>query len=132
MGMPILGVSKVVVGVRDQERAKRFWSETVGFTVTTDVPYDDTGKRWVEVTSADGETVLILSENPEDLPAERGAEQLPTSNFFFYTDDIEKTYAELSAKGVEFPAEPSEQPWGWWSMFTDSEGNRYALQQRTD
>jgi len=30
----------------------------------------------------------------------------------------------------EFPAKPEKQPWGWWSMFTDSEGNRFALQQR--
>src|SRR4051794_27684117 len=104
--MPIQGVSKIVVGVRDQQRAKRFWSETVGFTVTTDIPYDDAGARWVEVTSADGQTTLVLSTDPEDRPRERGQRQLPTANFFFYADDIEKTYAELSAKGVEFPATP--------------------------
>ncbi|WP_158887010.1 glyoxalase superfamily protein [Amycolatopsis anabasis] len=126
--MPIRGVSKVVVGVKDQERAKKFWTETVGFTVTTDVPYGDTGKRWVEVTSADGGTALILSEDEEDQFPVRG--DLPTSNFFFYTDDVQQTYRELSAKGVDFPAEPAEQPWGWSSMFTDSEGNRFALQQR--
>ena len=126
--MPIQGVGKVVVGVEDQARAKRFWSEVIGFAVTTDVPYDDQGRRWVEVTAPDG-TILVLSENPEDRP--RGtADQLPTSNFFLYADDVEKTYEELSAKGVEFPAKPEKQPWGWWSMFTDSEGNRFALQQR--
>jgi predicted enzyme related to lactoylglutathione lyase len=53
----------------------------------------------------------------------------PTT-IFFYADDLEKTYEELSAKGVEFPAKPVEQPWGWWAMFVDSEGNRFALQQR--
>ncbi|WP_206790194.1 glyoxalase superfamily protein [Amycolatopsis sp. MtRt-6] len=126
--MPIQGVGKVVVGVADQARAKEFWSEVVGFTVTTDVPYDDQGRRWVEVTAPDG-TVLVLSETPEDRPRST-ADQLPTSNFFLYADDVEKTYEELSAKGVEFPAKPEKQPWGWWSMFTDSEGNRFALQQR--
>ncbi|HET6704507.1 glyoxalase superfamily protein [Amycolatopsis sp.] len=126
--MPIQGVGKVVVGVADQARAKEFWSEVVGFAVTTDVPYDDQGRRWVEVTAPDG-TVLVLSENPEDRPRST-ADQLPTSNFFLYADDVEKTYEELSAKGVEFPAKPEKQPWGWWSMFTDSEGNRFALQQR--
>ncbi|MDS0137308.1 MULTISPECIES: VOC family protein [unclassified Amycolatopsis] len=126
--MPIRGVGKVVVGVEDQARAKEFWSAVVGFAVTTDVPYDDQGRRWVEVTAPDG-TILVLSENPEDRPRAT-AGQLPTSNFFLYADDIEKTYEELSAKGVEFPAKPEKQPWGWWSMFTDSEGNRFALQQR--
>jgi hypothetical protein len=42
-------------------RAKKFWSEVVGFEITTDVPYDYKGNRWVEVTTADGETVLVLS-----------------------------------------------------------------------
>ncbi|QWF82323.1 glyoxalase superfamily protein [Amycolatopsis sp. CA-230715] len=126
--MAVQGVSKVVIGVRDQQRAKEFWSEVIGFTVTTDVPYDDSGARWVEVTSADGRTVLVLS--PDSAGSSEGRDELPTSNFFFYADDIEKTYRELSAKGVEFPAAPEKQPWGWWSMFVDSEGNRFALQQR--
>ncbi|WP_020670570.1 VOC family protein [Amycolatopsis nigrescens] len=129
--MAIRGVSKIVVGVRDQARAKKFWSETIGFTITTDVPYDDKGNNWVEVTSADGETALILSADPADSGRSAVSDELPTANFFFYTDDIRRTYRELSAKGVEFPAEPVEQPWGWWSMFVDSEGNRFALQQRT-
>jgi predicted enzyme related to lactoylglutathione lyase len=127
--MAIQGVSKVVVGVEDQARAKAFWAETVGFTVTTDVPYDDQGRRWVEVTAPNG-TILVLSESPEDRRRFGDGDQLPTSNFFFYADDVEKTYEELSAKGVEFPAKPEKQPWGWWSMFTDYEGNRFALQQR--
>ncbi|WP_326565900.1 glyoxalase superfamily protein [Amycolatopsis rhabdoformis] len=125
--MAIVGVGKVVVGVEDQARAKAFWSETVGFTVTTDVPYDDRGNRWVEVTAPDG-TVLVLSAE-DRAPAERRAE-LPTSNVFFVADDIVSTYRDLAAKGVEFPATPEKQPWGWWAMFTDPEGNRFALQQR--
>ncbi|MGW4489905.1 VOC family protein [Amycolatopsis sp. NPDC004368] len=124
--MAITGVGKVVVGVEDQARAKAFWSETVGFTVTTDVPYDDRGNRWVEVTAPDG-TILVLS--PEDRRPEQRA-GLPTSNFFFHADDIVKTYHDLAAKGVDFPAKPEKQPWGWWAMFTDTEGNRFALQQR--
>ena len=128
--MAIRGINKVVVGVQDQARAKRFWSEVVGFEITTDVPYDDKGNRWVEVTTADGETVLVLSAATEDQKRFSVSDDLPTSNFFFYADDLEKTYEELSAKGVEFPAKPVEQPWGWWAMFVDSEGNRFALQQR--
>lgn len=127
--MPIRGISKVVVGVQDQERAKKFWSETVGFEVTTDLPYGDEGS-WVELTAADGQTVLVLSPAADDQARFPVRDGVPTANFFFYTDDVVSTHAELSAKGVEFPAPPTEQPWGWWSMFIDSEGNRFALQQR--
>jgi predicted enzyme related to lactoylglutathione lyase len=128
--MPILGAGKIVVGVRDQNRAKKFWSEVLGFTVSTDAAYDDAGARWVEVTAPDGNVTLILSTDPEYRYQVAGNDQVPNANPFFYTDDLEKTYRELSARGVEFPEKPSRQPWGWWSMFTDSEGNRFALQQR--
>ncbi|WP_369973656.1 VOC family protein [Prauserella sp. PE36] len=72
----------------------------------------------------------MLSADPQDAFRAPARDDLPTANFFFYADDIERTYEELSAKGVEFPAKPVKQPWGWWSMFLDSEGNRFALQQR--
>lgn len=128
--MSIRGVSKVVLGVEDQERAKKFWSEVVGFSVTTDVPYDDQGSRWVEVTSADGATALVLSTDPADRPRSAASSELPTSNVFFYADNVERAYESLVAKGVEFPTPPERQPWGWWAIFADSEGNRFALRQR--
>ncbi|WP_199432429.1 VOC family protein [Qaidamihabitans albus] len=128
--MAIRGVSKVIIGVRDQDRASRFWSGTLGFDVTTDASYGDEGNRWVEVASPDGATALILSADPGDLSRFPERDGLPTVNFFLYADDIERTYEELSVKGVEFPAPPTKQPWGWWAMFLDPEGNRYALQPR--
>jgi predicted enzyme related to lactoylglutathione lyase len=126
--MPILGVDKIVIGVSDQERAKRFWTEKIGFTLTTDAPYGTEG-RWVEVTSPDG-VVLILSEDGEGRYRFTARDGVPNANPFFYADDLEGTCRELKAKGVEFVTEPAKQPWGWWSMFADSEGNHFALQQR--
>jgi uncharacterized glyoxalase superfamily protein PhnB len=42
-------------------------------------------------------------------------------------DDIEKTYHELSERGVEFEGPPQKQPWGSYAMFKDSEGNRFVV-----
>jgi hypothetical protein len=36
---------------------------------------------------------------------------------------------DLVLEGVGFPQPPAEQPFGWWSMFADSERNRFALEQ---
>ena len=54
---------------------------------------------------------------------------LPTSDVMFRCGDLQATYAELSARGTEFPQPPVRQPFGWWSMFNDTEGNRFALEQ---
>lgn len=43
------------------------------------------------------------------------------------TSDRALRNEELRARGVEFPQAPVRQPFGWWSMFGDSEGNRFAL-----
>ena len=45
------GVTKVVVEVEDQERAKRFWTETMGFELVQDSPYGE--ERWLEVRTPD-------------------------------------------------------------------------------
>jgi len=42
-------------------------------------------------------------------------------------DDIEKTYAELTERGVKFEGRPSKEPWGTYAIFKDSEGNRFVV-----
>ena len=122
----IEGVQKLVVEVEDQDRARRFWTEAMGFTLAQDSPYGD--ERWLEVRTPDRNTVIVLSLRLGEPPL--GPEELPTSNIFFYCDDLPRTYEELEARGVEFPQAPVEQSFGWWSMFQDNEGNRFALQPR--
>ena len=124
----ITGVSKVVIEVEDQGRAKAFWTETMGFDLVQDAPYGE--ERWLEIRTPDRATALVLKLRAGE-PAERQAvpEQLPTSNVMFRCDNLAATYEELSAHGVEFPQPPVRQPFGSWSMFNDSEGNRFALEQ---
>jgi catechol 2,3-dioxygenase-like lactoylglutathione lyase family enzyme len=46
----ISGVSKVVVAVDDQERAKQFWMTRIGFELHRDESYGQEG--WIEVFPA--------------------------------------------------------------------------------
>jgi uncharacterized glyoxalase superfamily protein PhnB len=48
-------------------------------------------------------------------------------NMSYACDDIDKTYAELKKRGVEFEGPPQKQPWGTYAMFKDSEGNRFVV-----
>ena len=120
----IEGVRKVVIEVADQDRALEFWTERMGFALAQDTPYGD--ERWLEVRTPDRGVVLVLSVRRGELPA--APDMLPTSNVFFYCDDLVRTHEELRLRGVAFPQPPIEQSFGWWSMFEDQEGNRFALQ----
>ena len=42
-------------------------------------------------------------------------------------EDVEKKYAELSARGVLFESPPKAEPWGTFARFKDSEGNSFVL-----
>jgi predicted enzyme related to lactoylglutathione lyase len=120
-------VSKVVIDVEDQDRAKAFWTERMGFDVAQDVAYGD--ERWLEVRSPDGAVLLVLGRTSSG-PGDRAAvpDRLPTSNIMFRCADITATYRDLTGRGVDFPQPPTQLSFGWWSMFADTEGNRFALQ----
>ena len=46
------------------------------------------------------------------------------------TDDIQATFEDWKAKGVQFTEEPTRQPWGMMqAQFVDPDGNSYVLVQ---
>jgi lactoylglutathione lyase len=117
----------VYILVDDQEAAKRFWTTTMGFELVTDQTYG--AERWIEVTPPDRRILLVLTPRQGAPRQEPPNEWLPHSNVFFNCEDIEATYAELSARGVKFPTPPARQHFGWWALFEDPDGTRYALSQ---
>ena len=123
----MIRVQKVVLPVQDQDRAKAFWTSKLGYEVIADTPYG--AERWLEVRSPDRTVNLVLELIAEARGAAAAPDHLPTSNVMFECDDIVATHRELAARGVEFPQPPVNQPFGWWAMFADSEGNRFALGQ---
>jgi lactoylglutathione lyase len=125
-GSMIEGVSKVVIEVDDQDRALGFWTKALGFELHQDTPYGE--ERWVEVRTPDDGLILVLS--PRQDARASTPDLLPTSNVFFYCDDLPETYEELRSRGVEFAQPPVQLSFGWWSMFRDQEGNRFALHPR--
>jgi predicted enzyme related to lactoylglutathione lyase len=52
------------------------------------------------------------------------------SNLYFMVKDVDRAYAELSARGVAFEGPPSDMPWGHRVAHTrDPEGRRVSLAQ---
>jgi predicted enzyme related to lactoylglutathione lyase len=119
--MTVSGIKQVVLEVEDQDRALAFWTGAMGF----DLAYDGRsgGERWLEVRTPDHAVTVVLRQG-EPSTASDG---LPISNVFFHCEDLSRTYEELRARGVGFPQPPVRQPFGWWSMFEDSDGKRFAL-----
>jgi catechol 2,3-dioxygenase-like lactoylglutathione lyase family enzyme len=95
----ISGVSKVVIEVDDQGRAKAFWTDTMGFGLVQDAPYGD--ERWLELRSPDRATNLVLELRTGERARPVAPEHLPTSNVMFRCDDRESNrFALEQAEGA--------------------------------
>ncbi len=123
-------VSTVSIFVEDQDRAKDFYINKLGFELRRDEPlFPGATARWVAVAPAGSNTEVILyipDENWEHYKGVIGKAQSIT----LAVDDVHALYNDLTSKGVEFTSEPEEQPWGTFTFIIDSEGNRLlAVQQ---
>jgi predicted enzyme related to lactoylglutathione lyase len=111
----------VGIPTADQERALRFYTEKLGFAVATDQPFNDK-QRWIELRIGNSPTRVVLF-TPEGHENRIGS----FFNGAFTCDDVRATHRQLTERGVEFVAEPSEQPWGEYAIFKDPDGNQFVL-----
>lgn len=124
----------VALYVNDQQQALEFFTDTLGFELLTDAPYGEDA-RWIEVRKPGAQTYLVLSKaDPQVQSMIR--ERLGTmSPVWFDCDDLDATYADLRAKGVQFTVEPQPAPWdpsgnSRWAQFADPEGTLFGLSQQ--
>jgi catechol 2,3-dioxygenase-like lactoylglutathione lyase family enzyme len=126
--------------VLDQDAAVDFYTNKVGFEVRQDVTLPELGDfRWVTVAppgEQDTDIVLMAIPGPPVMPPEVAdtVRELTARGFagtvFLTTDDVQKVYEELSARGVQFTGPPEQQPYGLDCAFRDPSGNNVRIMQR--
>jgi lactoylglutathione lyase len=116
-------IATVAVYVEDQQKAKTFWSEKVGFDIVADHPMGPNA-HWLEVAPKGAETRLVIY--PKAMM--QGSENMKAS-IVFQCEDVTNTYEKLKANGVEFLGEPQEMQWGKFVQFKDEDGNEFLLKQ---
>jgi catechol 2,3-dioxygenase-like lactoylglutathione lyase family enzyme len=129
----ITHVSLATVWVNDQEQAKAFYTDKLGFEVGDDVTLGD-GYRWLTVRHPDHpELNLTLMRPGPPLDEESAAayqrmlDKGTLASVGLSTDDCRKTHEELVAKGVTFIQEPADRPYGVEAIFRDDSGNWLVL-----
>ena len=131
-------VSHVGVWVRDQDEAKAFYTEKLGFEVREDATLDELGGyRWLTVGPPGQPDVnLMLSRpGPPGVDAETTEQLLALvakgamGPGIFRTDDCRKTCKELEARGVELAQQPDERFYGIDATVRDPSGNLWRIVQ---
>ena len=120
-------VGTVSLFVADQDRAKAFYTEVLGFELRADAPlYPGASARWVAVAPQGAQTEIILflpDENWQHYEGVVGKSQALTLD----VSDMAAVHESLKGKGVTFVQEPDTQPWGTLAIIQDSEGNHLIL-----
>ena len=119
--MAVKHLQVVSVPVADQDRAKAFYVDALGFRLLADTRMGS-DQRWVQVGPEGGQTSLTLVTWFDTMP--------PGSlkGIVLECDDLRATHDELAARGVRFTQGIEEQPWGVFTTFDDPDGNGWVLQ----
>jgi catechol 2,3-dioxygenase-like lactoylglutathione lyase family enzyme len=132
----LTGINISNVFVLDQDEALKFYVDTLGLEVASDI---DLGfMRWltVRVPGDPGREILLEKPAPPSMD-EAAADQVRelvtkgATGFAvgFTTDDCRKTYELLRARDVEFTQEPTEQVYGIDVGLRDPFGNHIRIVQ---
>ena len=125
--MAINRVGSISIFVKDQDRAKEFYTQVLGMELRQDAPLSPgASARWLAVAPRGAQTDIILylpDENWQHYQQVLGKSQALTLD----VTDMAALHANLKAKGVMFIQEPDIQPWGAFAIIQDSEGNRLIL-----
>jgi catechol 2,3-dioxygenase-like lactoylglutathione lyase family enzyme len=137
----ITRMSHTSVFVLDQDSAKAFYTEKLGLEVRFDFTMGEefegagAGFRWLTVGPKDQPDLQIILSSCDMGRSPEAAAQLrelvaegSMGIGVMTTDDCQRTYSELLAKGVTFLAEPAERPYGIEATLRDS-GNMMSLVQ---
>ena len=135
----MIKIANTQLWVHDQDEALAFYTEKLGMEVRADVTLPEMGDfRWLTVGPAeqpDFAITLMAIPGPPVMDAET-AEQVRglmakgfAGTVFLTTDDVQASYEDLLARGVEFTEKPEERPYGIDSGFRDPSGNSFRLTQ---
>ena len=135
----MLKIASAQLWVHDQDVAAKFWTEKVGMEVRQDVSFPEMeGFRWLTVgpPGQDEVSIVLMAVPGEPVMDDATHGQVLdlmakglSGTVFLTTEDCQKSYDELSARGVTFTESPFQTPYGIDSGFRDPSGNSIRLTQ---
>jgi catechol 2,3-dioxygenase-like lactoylglutathione lyase family enzyme len=117
----VTGVQVLSLSVADQDRARRFYVDILGFDLVSDTEMGP-GVRWVQVRPPGARTSITLVTWFPTMPP--GS----TKGTVLETDDLDGDVARLRSLGVVIEGDAVEAPWGRFVTFDDPDGNGLVLQ----
>ena len=125
----MIRVKLMSILVNDQNRARRFYTDVLGFRIKHDIPVGEAA--WLTLVAPDDADGVELLLEPTGHPAAVALQQalyndgIPLAQL--YTEDIAAEFDRLRAKGVAFRGEPRTMGTTKLADFDDTCGNLIRL-----
>jgi len=121
----------VALIVRDYDEAIRFFVDLLDFELIADTFIVEQDKRWVLVappgSGPNDPTVLLAKARNEEQAASIGNQSGGRVFLFLETDNLDRDYAAMIAKGIKFVRVPATHAYGKVAVFEDLYGNHWDL-----
>jgi len=128
-------LAHVALVVRDYDEAIDFFVGKLGFVLIQDVYQPEQNKRWVLIAPPGSEgqphaASILLARAATSEQARYVGNQAGGRVFLFLrTDDFDRDYTAMVAKGISFVRPPKDAEYGKVAVFLDLYGNRWDLVQ---
>lgn len=123
-------ISLTSVMVDDQDKALRFYTDTLGFLPKHDIPMGEA--RWITVVSPDSPEGTELVLEPDGHQAARPFKDALVQDGIPFTafevDDVHAEFDRLSGLGVRFTQRPTEMGPVVTAVLDDTCGNLIQIQ----
>jgi catechol 2,3-dioxygenase-like lactoylglutathione lyase family enzyme len=118
---PSLRFVSVAIVVSDRAKAVEWYRGTLGLEVVDEMDH------WVTVGRPGDPARLHLCQTTEF--DANGKLEPGNSGILFHLagKDFRAGCEGLRSRGVEFAQEPRKDPWGWWAMIRDPDGNEHTI-----
>jgi len=120
-------VGQIMLYVNNQNEAKEFWTEKVGFSVISEED-NGQGMKWIEIAPIKEAETSIILHNKELIAKMQPEMNLGTPSLMFFSEDIDKLYNNLLNKNV-IVGDIVNMPSGRVFNFADNENNYYAVME---
>ncbi|MBA4053378.1 MAG: hypothetical protein C0490_01575 [Marivirga sp.] len=121
-------LAHIALVVKEYDEAIEFYTEVLNFRVVEDTILSE-HKRWVLIQPpGSSECCLLLAKAANDEQKSRIGNQTGGRVFLFlHTNNFQRDYEALKAKGVNIVREPSVEVYGTVAVFADLYGNLIDL-----
>lgn len=118
-------IFKITIYVNNQEEAKKFWVDKMGFEVILEENMMGENK-WLEVSPKDDDSTTFILYDKNFMKSQNPSINVGHPSVMLYTNDIEKSHSDMKSIGIVVE-EIMSYPYGKMYKFFDNDGNGYLL-----